>query len=219
MLINADNTIRALVHAQDLPWVASPQAGVERRMLARIGDEVAQATTIVRYAKGSAFPAHTHDMGEEYLVLDGVFQDEMGDHPAGRYVRNPPGSRHTPGSQPGTVIFVKLRQFDAHDRKFVEVDLGSAPQRRDAHRPGVRVQDLHRDARETVSAEYWQRDQIWQETFPHGAELLVLQGQMQEGQDTLRAWSWLRLPAGARLDGRVLSDTAKIWVKRHLART
>jgi anti-sigma factor ChrR (cupin superfamily) len=57
MLIHADNTIRALVHAQDLPWVASPQAGVERRMLARIGDEVAQATTIVRYAKGSIVAA------------------------------------------------------------------------------------------------------------------------------------------------------------------
>jgi hypothetical protein len=77
---------------------------------------------------------------------------------------------------------------------------------------------LQHDARETVTAEYWQRDQIWQETFPHGAELLVLQGQMQDGADTLRAWSWLRLPAGARLDGRILSDTATIWVKRHLTK-
>jgi len=216
MLINADNTIRTVAHGQDLPWVASPQAGVERRMLSRIGGEVAKATSIVRYAKGSAFPAHSHESGEEYLVLDGVFQDEMGEHPAGRYVRNPPGSRHTPGSQAGAVIFVKLRQFDAHDRQFVELDVGRAPRRRDAHRPGVMVQDLHHDAREAVTAEYWQGDQIWQESFPHGAELLVLQGRMQEGADTLRAWSWLRLPAGARLDGRILSDTATIWVKRHL---
>ena len=75
-------------------------AGVERRMLDRIGDEVARATSIVRYAAGSRFSPHTHGGGEEFLVLDGVFQDEHGDYPAGSYVRNPPTSRHTPGSRP-----------------------------------------------------------------------------------------------------------------------
>src|SRR6056297_2598515 len=68
--------------------------GVRRRMLDRIGNEVARATTIVRFDPGSAFSAHTHDGGEEYLVLDGTFQDEDGDFPAGSYVRNPPTSSH-----------------------------------------------------------------------------------------------------------------------------
>ena len=31
-------------------------------------------------------------------MLDGVFQDESGDYPAGSYMRNPPGSGHRPGS-------------------------------------------------------------------------------------------------------------------------
>jgi anti-sigma factor ChrR (cupin superfamily) len=52
-------------------------------------------------APGSQFSPHTHGGGEEFLVLDGVFQDEHGDLPAGTYVRNPPTSRHTPGSAPG----------------------------------------------------------------------------------------------------------------------
>jgi hypothetical protein len=216
MLINADYAARTLVHADELPWIPSPQAGVERRMLERIGDEVARATTIVRYAKGSSFPSHTHDMGEEYLVLEGVFQDEKGDHTVGRYVRNPPGSQHTPSSEQGAIIFVKLRQFDLDDRRFVEVDLSVVPKRLNAHQPGVLVQDLHSDTREIVRAEYWQRDQTWQETFAHGAELLVLQGQLQEGGDNLRAWSWLRLPAGANLQARITSDTATVWVKRYL---
>jgi anti-sigma factor ChrR (cupin superfamily) len=30
----------------------------------------------VRYAPHSRFPSHTHDGGEEFLVLDGVFQDD-----------------------------------------------------------------------------------------------------------------------------------------------
>jgi len=64
-------------------------------MLDRIGEEVAQATSIVRYAAGSHFDRHVHDGGEEILVPHGVFSDEYGDYPAGAYVRNPPGASHT----------------------------------------------------------------------------------------------------------------------------
>ena len=124
MNLNADFTQRAVVHAGSLPWQPSPTAGVDRRMLDRIGGEVARATTIVRYAPNSRFPAHIHGGGEEFLVLDGVFQDEHGDFPAGSYVRNPPGSRHTPGSAPGCTIFVKLWQFDPDDRTEVRLDGG-----------------------------------------------------------------------------------------------
>ena len=108
MELNADFSQRVLLHADELTWQASPMAGVERRMLDRIGDEVARATTIVRYAPGSHFSAHTHGGGEEFIVLDGVFQDEHGDFPAGSYVRNPPTSRHTPGSAPGCVTALPL---------------------------------------------------------------------------------------------------------------
>jgi anti-sigma factor ChrR (cupin superfamily) len=54
MNLNADFTRRAVVHAATLDWKASPMPGVERRMLDRIGDEVARATTIVRYAPQSS---------------------------------------------------------------------------------------------------------------------------------------------------------------------
>ena len=108
MELNADFDARVLVHADDVPWQASPMKGVDRRMLDRIGGEVARATTIVRYAPESRFSAHVHAGGEEYIVLDGVFQDEYGDFPTGTYVRNPPTSSHTPGSAPGCTIFVKL---------------------------------------------------------------------------------------------------------------
>ncbi|MGQ3177762.1 MAG: cupin domain-containing protein, partial [Blastomonas fulva] len=93
MDLNTDFSQRVLIHADAVPWVPSPIAGVDRRMLDRIGGEVARATSIVRYAPGSLFPPHTHGGGEEFIVLDGVFQDEHGDYPAGSYVRNPPTSR------------------------------------------------------------------------------------------------------------------------------
>ena len=50
MQLNADFSRRAVVHAGTLDWVASPMAGVHRRMLDRIGDEIERATSIVRYA-------------------------------------------------------------------------------------------------------------------------------------------------------------------------
>ena len=71
MDLNANFDERAVVHSDRQSWVASPMKGVDRRMLDRIGDEVARATTIVRYAPGSAFSAHTHTGGEEFLVLEG----------------------------------------------------------------------------------------------------------------------------------------------------
>ena len=83
MELNADLTQRAALHAADLPWRPSPMAGVECRMLDRIGDEVARATSIVRYAPGSHFSPHTHTGGEEFIVIDVVLQDEHGDFPAG----------------------------------------------------------------------------------------------------------------------------------------
>ena len=106
MLINADFTRRAIVACQQRQWVASPQDGVERVMLDRVGAEKARATSLVRYAPDSCFPRHLHPGGEEILVLWGTFSDGSGDYPAGWYLRNPPGSSHQPSSAEGAVIFV-----------------------------------------------------------------------------------------------------------------
>jgi hypothetical protein len=127
MKINAELGQRAVVYSEELPWVASPLPGVDRRMLERDGGEVARATSVVRYAPNSSFDAHIHGGGEEFFVLDGVFSDEHGDFGPGMYVRNPPGSRHTPGSGPGCTILVKLRQMDPGDREHVRIDTTATP--------------------------------------------------------------------------------------------
>jgi len=63
-------------------------------MLDRAGAEVARATSIVRYAAGAGYSSHQHAGGEEILVLDGVFNDENGQYPAGSWLRNPRYSKH-----------------------------------------------------------------------------------------------------------------------------
>ena len=118
MLINADFDQRVVIRPDDYQWVQSPMHGVERMMLDRVGDELARATSLVRYAPSSEFSTHIHTGGEEFLVLDGVFADEHQAYPKGSYVRNPIGTSHTPKVGPeGAVIFVKLQQFKAADTK------------------------------------------------------------------------------------------------------
>ncbi len=120
--VRADFAQTAWVPPDQHHWIASPEPGVDRVMLDRVGDEIAVATSIVRYRSGSRFAAHRHDRGEEFLVLDGVFADENGSYPAGTYVRNPPGSAHSPRSDEGCVLFVKLRQFPPDDLAALVID-------------------------------------------------------------------------------------------------
>jgi quercetin dioxygenase-like cupin family protein len=213
MKLNADFTKRAVVHAATLNWQASPMAGVERRMLDRIGDEVARATSIVRYAPGSQFSPHVHGGGEEFLVLEGVFQDEHGDFPAGSYVRNPPGSRHTPGSVLGCTMFVKLRQFDLADRTHVLIDTNKMALLEVKGRDGVRVLPLFRDACEDVRLEEWTPGAAIEIDPDGGLEVLVLQGGFSEGGETYGVHSWLRLPIGAHFSARTATDGCRVWIK------
>lgn len=213
MKINADFDQRVLLHADEIDWAASPMPGVSRRPLDRIGGEVARATTIVRFDPGSVFSPHTHDGGEEFIVLEGVFQDEQGDFPTGTYVRNPPTSRHTPGSAPGCVIFVKLWQFDPGDRSHVRIDLNKIGAVTDPARPGVRVTPLFEDAHEHVRLEHWAPGAKGRIAADGGAELLVLNGGARENGDALRKHSWLRVPDGGEIALTAGDAGARIWVK------
>lgn len=218
MNINADFDKRASAHAADTPWVASPVAGVDRRMLDRIGDEVARATTIVRFAPGSAFSPHVHTGGEEFLVLDGVFQDEHGDFPVGSYIRNPPQSSHTPASAPGCTIFVKLWQFDLADRTHIRTDTASA-QYQPASK-GVDTLPLFHDDHEDVMMERWAAGAQVSLDAADGIEVLVLDGSFEESGEGFSPQSWLRLPKGTKSTAMAGPNGAKVWIKRgHLKTT
>ena len=211
MLLNDNFSVRAMVHAAAMPWVQSPTQGVERRMLFRIGEEKARATSIVRYAPGSVFPHHGHPGGEEILVLDGVFQDESGDYPAGSYMRNPPGTHHTPASAQGCLIFVKLWQFRKDDDTLVALRVNDTPA---AAWPGVAAsRKLFDNGHEEVRLEEWQPDSDVEIANPRGLELLVLGGEFSDGVERLDRLSWLRLPPGAHLKARTGPAGARVWIK------
>jgi len=213
MDINADFSSRAAVHSETIDWLASPMKGVSRRMLDRMGDEVARATTIVRYDPGSHFSAHTHTGGEEFIVLGGVFQDEHGDYPVGSYIRNPPTSFHTPRSETGCVIFVKLWQFDRGDRTHVNINMIDGTFVADAAQFGVETMPLFKDTRENVRLERWAAGVRVHISTKGGAELLVLDGGYTESGENFARNSWLRVPEGYDLTMVAGENGARVWVK------
>lgn len=194
MNINADRNLQVVINTTELHWIDSPLPGVSRKMLERVGDEVALATSLVQYAPGSEFSSHDHALGEEFLVLDGVFSDEFGDYPKGSYVRNPPGSSHRPFSKKGCTIFVKLRQFDPKDTERVVIDTNSS-----AWRPGLveglSVLPLHSYAHENVALVRWAPGTFFS-SHQHwgGEEIFVLEGVFEDEHGTYPAGTWMRSP-------------------------
>ncbi len=195
MDIRADLGELVYVTAADWQWSDSPQPGVARVMLDRVGDEVAVATSFVRYAQNGVFPEHGHTLGEEYIVIEGEFADESGRYPAGSYVRNPPGTKHSPFSEPGCVIWVKLRQFDTADLAQFDISLDT-----EIPAAGWSERELHRYesevVREFVAAA---GEDITFAAVSQVQEFLILAGEVAVEVGTastmrLPERSWLRVP-------------------------
>jgi len=72
-MLNMDFNQKVVIESAQQDWVASPMPGVMRKPLAREDAERGHATSIVCYEPGAKFSAHDHPLGEEILVLDGVF--------------------------------------------------------------------------------------------------------------------------------------------------
>ena len=214
MRINANFGEPVAVHTAAMDWVASPMPGVERRMLDRIGEEVARATSIVRYAPGSAFAEHTHGGGEEFIVLDGVFQDEHGDYPAGSYVRNPPGSHHVPASKDGCIIFVKLWQFQIGDDVQMVRDLHQTSADLSQTDADFSQAKLFENERETVALEKWLPGHQREQTVDGGFEILVLEGSVHWNGESYGQHDWIRLPDGFIANLGAGENGALLWTKR-----
>lgn len=212
MRINDDFTQPVIMHGSTIDWVPSPAPGVERRMLFRIGDEKARATSIVRYKPGSAFDRHVHTGGEEFLVLDGVFQDDEGDYPAGSYVRNPPGSSHAPAAKDGAIIFVRLWQFRVHDAQQI-LRLPGEGDTVTPRKGAAKARVLFDDGYEEVRLEDWNPNAPVYVENTKGLELLVVSGSITVDSEELIAQDWLRLPPGAHLEVKTGDDGARVWMK------
>ena len=209
--LNLDFSRRVVIDTAAMDWVDSPSDGVRRKPLSREYAERGRTTSLVRFAPGSSFSPHSHPLGEEILVLEGVFSDENGDYGAGSYLRNPPGSRHKPFTREGCLLFVKLDQFDPRDQGRVVLDTNTA-----AWLPGhggLEVMPLHDFEHEHTALVKWPAGERFQ---PHrhfgGEEILVLSGTFKDEHGEYPAGSWIRSPHLSQHDPWV-DEATIIWVK------
>lgn len=193
MNLNEDYSQRVVLNHNDLPWVDSPEAGVQRRLLERLGDEVARATSVVRYDAGARFPEHHHDMGEEILVLEGVFSDETGDYPAGTYIMNPPGSSHAPFSDTGCLLFVKLRHLGGDQQYREIVDTTMAPWHQGLVR-GLQVMPLMQQGTGSTLVRWAPQTYFNPHRHFGGEEIFVVSGVFEDEHGRYPAGSWIRSP-------------------------
>ena len=212
--LNTDLRLPASAVTDELCWVLSPEPGVTRKLLERVGGErVSRATSVVRYAAGSKFADHTHDDGEEFLVLDGTFSDESGDYPKNWYVRNPPGSSHAPFSKDGTKIFVKLGQMHIFDRKSVRIDTSCANADWQIAECGSKSLQLFDSPYEHVALVHWPAGlKLDPMRFAGGLEIYVIKGRYVDEFGDHRPGSWLRIPAGHGHQPRAIEDSL-LYVK------
>lgn len=197
MDVNTDFTRRAATQIADIEWISSPVEGIDRKMLERDGGEVARATTVVRFAPGAKFPFHEHVQGEEFFVLEGTFSDASGDYKAGSYLRNPAGTSHSPWSDEGCLILVKLRQFAEDDKaqKAIDTNVGDWQA---TGLDGLDVMPLHEHGSESVNLYRLAPGvTVPEHTHEEGEEFMVLEGTLTDENGHYPKGTWVRQPAGS----------------------
>mmetsp|Transcript_19202 Transcript_19202/g.31463 ORF Transcript_19202/g.31463 Transcript_19202/m.31463 type:complete len:251 (+) Transcript_19202:171-923(+) len=229
--LNSDKTVMVHVDSDELTWTKASQAmkgGVWRKMLERKGAEVARATTIVRFDPHQEFPRHTHNGGEEYVVLAGTWHDDYGTFPAYSYVRNYIGSSHTPKiKEDGCTILVKLRQMSKtwEEPETTSWSLPNLVDLKMGKECGAQKFPLFSSPLERTYVMYFPKGTNEVLFIPlHGLEMFLLAGSLTSElatDDTSRLhnkWSWTRLPNDTSSPQKLFistdhEDGAYAWIK------
>jgi anti-sigma factor ChrR (cupin superfamily) len=218
-MLNLDFSQRLVVETNKSEWLPSPSGSVFRIPFERAAPESGHATSLVRYEAGASFESHSHPMGEEIFVVEGVFSDETGDYPAGTYLRNPPGSAHSPFSKDGCLLFVKLNQFHPEDSSLIIINTNDPDGWRPGH-GGLRVFPLHSFQTEGTALVWWPAGERF---LPHrhygGEEIFVLSGVFQDEHGEYPKGTWLRSPHLSVHHPFVSEDTLILVKTGHLGLT
>ena len=80
--------------------------GIDIRIVYGTPGSGGPAAAFLRYRPGAVLAPHEHAGHEHIFVLSGSQSDERGTYPAGTFIVNPPGSRHTVRSTDGCIVLV-----------------------------------------------------------------------------------------------------------------
>ncbi len=213
-MLNQNFSQKGVIQTSDAESIKSPCDGVTRTLLERDDySEYAVSTTLVQFEPNASFDEHTHDYGEELLVLEGIFSDEHGNYPAGTYIRNPHGTSHSPFSKDGCKLLVKLRQFDKMDTRKLIIDTN-----KEKWLPGLVdglfVMPLHNFEYENTALVKW--DPCTKFNFHQhygGEEIFVIDGTFYDEFGNYPKYTWIRSPHMSKHQPFTKDDGALIFVK------
>jgi anti-sigma factor ChrR (cupin superfamily) len=192
-MLNMNFEKKVVITTHQQPWIASPHAGVWRKPLAREDAERGHATSLVKFEAGASFSEHDHPLGEEILVLSGIFSDHSGDYQAGSYLRNPEGYKHAPFSKEGCVLFVKLHQFTQGDDEHIVIDTKKTDWSLGIG--GLSVMPLYSYQGESTALVKWPKEERFQ-AHQHfgGEEVFVISGEFIDEHGRYPQGTWIRSP-------------------------
>jgi anti-sigma factor ChrR (cupin superfamily) len=192
-MLNMNFEKKVVIETHQQPWIASPHAGVWRKPLAREDAERGHATSLVKFEAGASFSEHDHPLGEEILVLSGIFSDHSGDYQAGSYLRNPEGYKHAPFSKEGCVLFVKLHQFTQGDDEHIVIDTKKTDWSLGIG--GLSVMPLYSYQGESTALVKWPKEERFQ-AHQHfgGEEVFVISGEFIDEHGRYPQGTWIRSP-------------------------
>ncbi len=191
--LNLNFNERIVINASQLAWVGALAPRVWHKQFERELPGRGRSTSLVRCQTNAFFEKHTHPMGEEVLVLDGVYADEHGEYPAGTYLRYPPGSAHKPYSETGCILFVKVDHFQEGDDQRVVIREDELNWTR--HECGCSMATLHSYGEEHTALVKWSQGQCPPvHSRQGGEEILILEGDLADEHGTYPSRTWIRYP-------------------------
>lgn len=89
-------------------WTATAYPGIDRSLFRN--NETGGRSSVVRLARGTRFPRHRHEGGEEVVVLAGTVRIGEVDLAAGDYLYTTPGEEHDVVAVTDATIFVSSQR-------------------------------------------------------------------------------------------------------------
>ena len=109
-MLTTDTEQRRINTDDESRWLPGPVKGTE--VLPLHGHSTSNIM-LIRWTSDVKFKPRLDPMGEEVLVLNGLLHDELGNYPAGSWIRNPIAAWQSWSAKAGTLVYYKNGHFAA----------------------------------------------------------------------------------------------------------
>ena len=207
--LHDDMSVRVVGLPDDADWRPTRHAGLEMRVLERLGGDAPRISAQLRLAAGASSAALGHEAGLELLVQRGEIEALDSVWPAGLYVRLPVGGAERldrlvlgadddADASPGALLYVASGHIAAEDTEQRRIDTREESRWLPGPVTGTEVQPLHGHGSANVMLIRWRGAVAFRPRLdPLGEEVLVLRGCLHDAGGDYPAGSWIRNPVPA----------------------